>query len=37
VMNHQGDLQVASEPGQGTRFTITIPILSPADPPRTSP
>lgn len=37
VMNHQGDLQVASEPGQGTRFTITIPILSPADPPRTAP
>ena len=29
IMNHQGDLQVKSEPGQGTRFTITIPVTTP--------
>lgn len=26
VKNHQGDLQVQSSPGHGTRFTITIPL-----------
>ncbi len=25
VQNHQGDIQVASEPGKGTRVTVTIP------------
>lgn len=25
VQNHQGDIQIASEPGQGTRVTVTIP------------
>jgi two-component system NtrC family sensor kinase len=29
IMNHQGDLQVKSEPGQGTLFTITIPVTTP--------
>lgn len=29
VTNHQGDLQVESEPGQGTGFTITIPVTAP--------
>jgi two-component system, NtrC family, sensor kinase len=29
IMNHQGDLQVKSEPGQGTCFTITIPVTTP--------
>jgi signal transduction histidine kinase len=28
IMNHQGDFQVESEPGQGTRFTVTIPITT---------
>lgn len=36
IMNHQGDLQVASEPGQGSRFTITIPVLTPLEPTRTT-
>jgi signal transduction histidine kinase len=29
IMNHQGDIQVESEPGRGTRFTISIPVASP--------
>ncbi len=33
ILNHQGDLQVESEPGQGTRFTITIPVTTPEFPP----
>ncbi|MBA7687974.1 Adaptive-response sensory-kinase SasA [subsurface metagenome] len=27
IRNHQGDIQVSSQPGQGTRFTIEIPLL----------
>ncbi len=26
IMNHQGDIQVQSQPGQGTRFTIQLPV-----------
>jgi two-component system, NtrC family, sensor kinase len=29
IMNHQGDLQVESAPGHGTRFSITIPFTTP--------
>jgi two-component system, NtrC family, sensor kinase len=29
IMNHQGDLQVKSEPGHGSSFTITIPVTTP--------
>ena len=28
VRNHQGDIQVQSDPGGGTRFVITIPIVA---------
>lgn len=27
VDSHQGDISVASKPGQGTRFTVTLPLL----------
>lgn len=30
VRNHHGDIQVSSQPGQGTRFTIEIPLLKSA-------
>ncbi len=37
LMNHQGDIQVESEPGQGTRFIITIPVSTPEfEPARTN-
>jgi two-component system, NtrC family, sensor kinase len=29
IMNHQGDIQVASEPGQGTHFSIHLPVSLP--------
>ncbi|WP_390581089.1 sensor histidine kinase [Paenibacillus illinoisensis] len=28
---HQGDIQVESEPGQGTTFVVTLPIISPSN------
>ncbi|MBM4287424.1 MAG: GAF domain-containing protein [Deltaproteobacteria bacterium] len=38
IMNHQGDIQVESEPQQGTRFTITLPVIGPElEPHRTTP
>jgi signal transduction histidine kinase len=27
IQNHEGDIQVFSEPGQDTRFKVTLPIL----------
>lgn len=34
VRNHQGDMQVFSEPGVGTRFTIQLPLFPEAPPTR---
>ena len=28
IKNHQGDIQMSSKPGQGTRFTVELPILT---------
>jgi len=35
IRNHQGDIHVSSQPGQGTRFTIEIPLLQNSPPKET--
>jgi signal transduction histidine kinase len=35
IRNHQGKIQVSSQPGEGTRFTIEIPLHRDASPTET--
>ena len=35
IRNHQGEIQVSSQPGEGTRLTIEIPLHSDASPTET--